>query len=474
MVRTTGWGRAALVAVAVVTGLATGASTAVAAPPTPGSDGAGDPYYPTDGNGGYHATDYQVAISYDPVSHQLTGDTAVSARATQHLSRFDLDLFGLTVDSVAVDGQPAQFARSGEHELVITPRHPIPDRHGFRVRVRYHGVPQAIQDPALGANGWQISSSGGAFAAGEPRSASTWYPVNDTPLDKASFHLSARVPDGWSVISNGREGGSTSSDGWTTYRWDEDTPIASYLTTVGIDHWTFQRGQLADGTPLVSAYAPGAENKQDIEARLPEILQFLSEKFGPYPQDAAGGIFIADRIPFSLETQTRPIFAQWTTLTVLVHENAHQWYGDSVSVHNWKDVCLNECFASYAQWLWSEAKEGLDLDAAYRQQVARYDGSTAFWNRPLYDMGPGHEFTAVYTKGKLALHALRHQIGEPAFDLVLRTWPALHRNGNASWPEFERYVEQVSGQDLTGFFQAWFRDAKQPDPKYLWPGTLHP
>ena len=437
---------------------------------TPGARSAGDPYYPTSGNGGYHASNYDVAITYDPTSHHLDGDTTITAKASQALSEFSLDLSGLDVRAVTVDGRAARQRRDGD-KLVITPAQAVADASTFTIGVRYDGVPAPIKSPKIGAEGWQISASGGAFAAGEPQSASTWYPVNDTPTDKASFHLAAKVPNGWSAISNGVPGRDESKDGWTTYRWDEPHPIASYLTTVGVDHWTMANTRLADGTPVVSAFAPGTDDKKALEDRLPEILDFLSSRFGRYPQDAAGGIFLADKIGYSLETQTRPIFAQWTNLSTVVHENAHQWWGDSVSVQQWKDVCLNECMASYAQWLWSEAKEGANLDAQYRQLVPK--GQQVFGGK-LYDMGAGNEFTAVYTKGPMALHALRRTIGDDAFFEVLKTWPALHRDGNATWPEFEAYVAKIGGKDLRGFFDAWFRGTTQPADQYLWPGSLKP
>jgi aminopeptidase N len=437
---------------------------------TAGARSAGDSYYPNSGNGGYNASNYVVAITYDPKSHHLDGDTTITAKATQNLDEFSLDLEGLDVRTVTVDGRAAQTERDGG-KLVVRPAATVANGSTFTTEVQYAGVPTPFTQTKLGKEGWQISSSGGAFVAGEPRSASTWYPVNDTPTDKAAFHLAAKVPDGWSVISNGVQGRNESKDGWTTFRWDEPDPIAPYLTTVGVDHWTMATGKLADGTPLVSAFAPGAEDKKALEDRLPEILDFLSSKFGKYPQDAAGGIFLADKINFSLETQTRPIFAKWTDLSTIVHENAHQWWGDSVSVQHWKDVCLNECFASYAQWLWSEAKEGVNLDDQYRQWVKK--GSQVF-GAPLYDMGAGNEFKAVYTKGPMALHALRRTIGDDAFFRILKTWPTLHRDGNATWTQFEAYAQQISGKDLKGFFDAWFHSSVQPADQYLWPGNLKP
>jgi len=437
----------------------------------PGADGIGDPYYPKDGNGGYDVAGYHVSISYDPKSHHLNGDTTITAKATGDLDRFNLDLNGMKVSAVEVDGKAAKFTRADDHELVITPAAAVADGKEFTARVRYAGVPAATEEGNLGDNGWQIAHSGGAYVAGEPHSATAWYPANDTPRDKATFTLDARVPNGWSVISNGVEKPATrGTDGWTTFHWNEPTRIATYLTTVGIDKWTFDRSTGPDGVPLVSAYAPGAEDKKDVESRLPEILTFLSSKFGPYPQSAAGGIYIKENIGFSLETQGRPIYAEWADLPTVVHENAHQWYGDSVSVQSWSDICLNECFASYAQWLWDEAKEDVNLDDQYRSAVS--DASPKFWSGKLYDMGAGNEFTSVYDKGPMALHALRREIGDAAFNRVLKEWPAKHRDGNASWPDFEKFVSDLSGKDLKGFFGAWFHSDKKPADQYLYPGSL--
>jgi len=460
--------RAGTLAGSLIASLALAASPAFAG--AAGSPGIGDPYYPADGNGGYDALDYDVNVAYDPPTRQLDGDTTVTARATQDLDAFNLDLNGLTVHSVRVNGAPAQFSRSGAHELTVTPQSSLDKGDLFRVEVTYAGVPQSLPGD-VGTAGWQISQSGGAFAAGEPHSASTWYPVNDHPQDKAQYQITARVPQGWNVVSNGRETATTEKNGWTTSRWATRNPMASYLSTIGIDRWSIDRSRLADGTPVVDAYAPGAEKAREPERRLPEVLDFLSSKFGPYPHAAAGGIFLADPIDFSLETQGRPTYtSRGANLTTIVHEQAHQWYGDSVSVHRWRDVCLNECFASYAQWMWDEEKEHQNLDDRYRAAVEQ--ARPQLWSGKLVDMGPGNEFGAVYTKGKLAVHALRRQIGEQNFEQLLRVWPQLHRNGNASWEQFEKLAEQISGQDLDEFFQEWFHGDQKPSDEYLWPGDL--
>jgi len=448
------------------------ATTPIPIDPKPGAPGAGDDYYPSDGNGGYDAVDYHVNIAYDPASKHLDGDTTVTAAARQDLSQFDLDLRGLDVTQVTVNDKPAKFTRDGEFELVVTPAEPIKEASTFRTRVVYAGTPGSAPAAGIGEGGWQKSVSGGAFVVGEPHSAAYWYPVNETPMDKATFHLTARVPDGWSVVSNGLDEGTTSAGGWSTSSWNEAKPIASYLTTVAIDKFSFDRSTLPDGTPVISAYAPGAEARRAAGSQLPAVLAFLTSKFGPYPQDAAGGIYLDENIPFSLETQTRPTYAKWADLTVIVHENAHQWFGDSVSLKYWSDICLNECFASYAQWLWAEAKDGSDLDDRYRRAIEMTKNSTDFWASKLTGMGAGHEFEGVYDKGILALHALRRKIGEDAFDKVLSGWPTQYRGGNATWSDFALFVANLTHQDLNAFFDDWFLGTKIPADADLYPGSL--
>lgn len=434
--------------------------------------GAGDAYYPTDGNSGYDVTLYDLAITYDPGSKKLDGVATITATASQDLSRFNLDLEGLEVREVEVGGQPAKFVQEGDHELVITPAAPLAKSKPFTTVVTYGGEPTTINDASLGRSGWQISSTGGAFAAGQPHSATTWFPANDTPRDKAALKVAARVPDGWTAISNGLEGPATRDGGWTTFTWSEETPLATYLATVAIDKFEVVRSKLPNGTPVVDAYAPGTSaSKKPIQSQGPEVLAYLETRFGPYPQRAAGSIWVADQIGFSLETQTRPIYAAWADLETVVHENAHQWFGDSVSIENWADICLNECLASYAQWLWLE-KEGTDLDQRYRDNVQQRRDRAAFWAPKLYDMGKGNEFRGVYDKGLMGMHALRKQVGDDVFFKALQSWLAEHRDGNASWPEFEEHFKKASGQPLDGFFKAWFRESGIPEDQYLLPAGV--
>ncbi|GAB2715267.1 M1 family metallopeptidase [Nocardia thraciensis] len=444
------------------------ASARAAADPFVGAAGLGDPYYPDDGNGGYQVEHYALAIDYDPPSHRLAGTARVNAVATQALRMFSLDFAGPKVSKVSVNDLPAGFAREGEHKLTVTPAVPVLPGLPFTVTVEYAGT----QGDNPG-NGWTLSPSGGAFVAGEPHSATTWYPLNDTPLDKATFDLTVTVPQEWDVVSNGLKVSDAAVGAKRTVRWAVRHPTLGYLTTVAIDRFEFLEQRRADGTPLVSAFAPQAVKHRELEERLPEVLDFLESLYGPYPFDSAGGIYIDTDLKISLETQTRPTYAPWTDLNTLVHENAHQWWGDSLSVRQWSDVCLNECFASYtADYLWPERKEGEDVDALYRETVAKFRDAPERWETRLQNPGAEKEFTAVYYRGPLFLHALRNLVGDDVFFPAIAEFVRAHAYGNASMPEFREFMQSRTGIDLSGFFAAWLDGTEIPPDEHLYPATL--
>ncbi|WP_433196055.1 M1 family metallopeptidase [Nocardia sp. CA-107356] len=453
---------------AAVVGALVVAAVPASADPLVGAPGAGDPYYPLDGNGGYNAGHYDVTIDYDPPSHQLTGTARMDATATQALRIFDLDFDGPDVRMVSVNNLPAAFDRNGEHELTVTPLLPLLPGLPFTVTVDYAGTAANTE-----GDGWTYAPSGGAFVSGEPHSATTWYPLNDTPLDKATFTLHASVPAEWEVVSTGVRTQNTVTGAKRNVTWETHQPVLGYLTTVAIDHYSYLEQRRANGTPLISAFAPNAASNWETEQRLPEILDFAEALYGPYPFDTAGGIYVDADVKFSLETQTRPIYAPWTDLPTVVHEIAHQWWGDSVSVRQWSDICLNECFASYtADYLWPERMEGKDIDADYRETIRKNRDDPKFWDIPLENPGAGNEFTSVYYRGPLFLHALRKQVGDDIFFTAVREFNVAHAYGNASMPEFRAFMQLKSHTDLTGFLDAWLNSTSPPPDVYLFPGTL--
>lgn len=436
----------------------------------PAPEGIGDPYYPSDGNRGYDVLRYAVTTTYDPAASGFTSTTRISARATSHRMSLDLDLEpSVTVSRVTVDSVAATFTRAEPHELVIRPSIPLVPGRVLDIVVSHHG---AVGESGP-FSGWHPLSGGGGVMAGEPHSCAYWYPCNDHPTDKATFRLTATVPARFTVVSNGLEGPtSTAGSGASataTYRWHLDTPTATYLTTILVDELTVRRSTLADGTPVVDAYSPGAWAQVVNESRLPAILALLSQKFGPYPAPAAGGLFVDATVGFSLETFTRPVYTDRVGVTTIVHENAHQWWGDNVSVRRWKDVCFNECMASYAQWLWRE-HGGVDLDDFYRRTVDRLDFGVS-----IYDMGPGQEFTyqGVYLKGAYFEHALRRLIGDDTryFD-ALQGIQSDFAGANMGMVEFRDELSRRTRVNLTRFWQEWVLSVGRPSAENLFPGTL--
>jgi aminopeptidase N len=436
--------------------------------PGPGAAGLGDPYYPGYGNGGYDVQSYRLEVRYDPGSGRLDGHEVISATATQNLSRFNLDFGALMIGAVKVDGAAARTERSGGLELTVIPAQPLSNGRRFTVDLGYGGTLGGGSD----ADGSFLHSAAGAVVVGEPESATDWFAANDHPLDKATYEFAVTVPAGLTAIANGIPGGSTSAGGWTTWRWSETLPMASYLATMAVGKYRIITGSY-DGRPVYSAVATSIppEQADAAIARTPEIVDFLASRFGPYPFDAVGGIVPDEpRLRFALETQTRPVYSAGffrqgsvdDKTWVIAHELAHQWFGDSVSVHFWRDIWLNEGFATYAEWLWSEHL-GRGTAQEIFDRVYADPPDSKVWSPPPGDPGTKALFGAsVYRRGAMTVHALRLTVGDLAFFEILRTWLRERSFGNGSTAEFEALAERVSGQKLHALFQAWLFDTGKP------------
>ncbi|HYN94576.1 MAG TPA: M1 family metallopeptidase, partial [Pilimelia sp.] len=452
--------RKALVAVtAAITLVLTGAPASAA--PAPGSPGIGDPYYSDYGNGGYDVGHYDIRLRYWPETDRLAGTTTILARATTDLSRFNLD-FALDVTSVRVNNRAATFAREGNHELVITPARPVLAGRPMTVVVQYAGVPSTVE--INGYTPW-IRTADGANAVGEPEIAWWWFPSNDHPLDKATFDVSVAVPDGVEVISNGVMPRAPLREllGWTRWSWRSTQPQQTYLAFLAIGQYDIVTDTSTSGLPVVNAYSTrlGALDgaaRASIE-RTAEITEWAETVFGPYPFEAMGGVAAPpDGVGFALETQTRPIYAAgfWrrgANPYVVVHEMAHQWFGDSVAVQRWQDIWLNEGFATYAEWLWSEEQGEGTAQEVFDFTYDLYPADSPFWQVIIGDPGATNEFNiAVYDRGAMAVHQLRRAVGDDVFFRILRTWTAQERYGNATVEDFVALAERLSGADLDAVF----------------------
>ncbi|MET9955241.1 M1 family metallopeptidase [Streptomyces sp. NPDC006339] len=430
---------------------------------TPGAAGVRDPLYPRLGNGGYDVSRYALTLSYDPATGRLDGRAEITAKATQDLSAFNLDLTGLTVRGATVDGAPAAVNRAG-NELTLRPREDIDDGAEFRATVTYDGVPETVTDSDGSEEGW-LRTADGALAVGQPAGSAAWFPGNHHPSDKAAYDITVTVPAGLKAVSNGvLTSERKTADGRTTSVWHAAEPMASYLATLAIGRFDTTTATALGTVPVLTAVDPVvAAETAALRARLPEILEWATENFGPYPFAATGAIVERDDdLGYALETQTRPVFsASSFDTSTLVHELAHQWYGDSVSPATWKDIWLNESFATYAEWLYAEDFE----DTPAQKNFERAFANEAAWAFPPAEPPRAEDLfaTPVYRRGAMVLHRIRQELGDDAFFEILAGWPAEHRHGTASTEDFTRYVESVAGRDLGKLWDVWLYGDEKPE-----------
>ncbi|MEU2183196.1 M1 family metallopeptidase [Streptomyces thermolilacinus] len=428
---------------------------------TPGAAGLRDPYFPRLGNGGYDVRHYALTVAYDPATGRLDGTAEITARATQGLSSFNLDLAGLTVRAVTVDGERASVRRAG-HEVTLRPRADIEDGATFRTVVRYSGVPRAITDPDGSEEGW-LRTADGAVALGQPTGSMAWFPGNHHPSDKATYTVTVTVPAGHQAVTNGLPGRAVTRGGRTTTTWRSAEPMASYLATLAVGRFDTTTTRTPAGLPVVTATDRTVTDRAaPLAARVPELLDWLTERFGPYPFSSAG--VIVERpgdSGYALETQTRPVIPQdLFTPGILVHELAHQWYGNSVSPASWRDMWLNEGFAQYAEWLYAEDFEDTPVRESFEAAFADEEN----WAFPPAVPPTAADISAppVYGRAAMVLHKIRQSVGDEAFFGLLRRWAVEHRHATVSTDDFTAYVEEETGRDLTALWDTWLYGEEKP------------
>lgn len=435
----------------------------------------GDPYFPKAGNGGYDVTHYGLTLDYDPEVRRLTGEAEIEARAEEELSAFSLDLKGMEVESVEVGGEDARFDRSGGggggQELVVRPAGGLGEGDVFTTVVRYSGRPVTVTDPDGSEEGW-LRTADGALALGEPVGSMAWFPGNHHPSDKATYDITVSVPEGLKAVSNGELRSSETEGGRATFVWHVGEPMASYVATVAVGEFETRVSKTGDGLPVYVAVDPGeVKASAEVLARIPEVVEWAELNFGPYPFSSTGAI--VDRegdAGYALETQNRPVFPGAPGIGLLVHELAHQWYGNSVTPESWRDMWLNEGFATYAEWLWDEDHGG---DSAQDVFDALYEGDyfdseaeeAAVWAFPPAEPSSAAHLSdsPVYERGAMVLHKVRQTVGDEIFYEILRGWAGAHRHGNADTADFTAYVEKKApGEDFSGIWAEWLYGEGKP------------
>ncbi len=431
-----------------------------------GAASADDPYLPASGNGGYRVSRYDLELIYRMSSNRLSGRAKLSAVATQELTRLSLDLAGLKVSKVSVNGRRAAKFAATDRKLHIWPDRTLPVGTSLNIDIQYAGNPAPLSGP-WGDVGWEELDDG-VIVAGQPNGAASWFPCNDHPSNKASYRISVTTDSPYQVISNGTLLSKTVRSSQTTWVYDQPEPMASYLATVQIGQYR----SLDLGSEPVQSYAAipagsSAEFAEDF-GRQSDMIAAFSTMFGPYPFGSYTVVVTADDLEIPLEAQGMSVFGanyldgERSEERLVAHELAHQWFGNSLTVQRWQHIWLHEGFACYAEWLWSEVSGGPSADKLARRSWDKLAAEP----QDLVIAAPGARLMfddRLYKRGALTLHALRRTLGDEDFFQMLREWTQAHRHGNVSTEEFMAHAGRFRERSLAGLFNAWLFEQELPE-----------
>ncbi len=394
-----------------------------------------DPYTPHSGDRRWSAVHYELRLGYRVATNRLDGTATITARALVPLDRVVIDLHGLSIDRVDVDGTRARKISTATHKLTVTPAEPVAAGAEFSVHVRYRGTPRPIRSP-WGQVGWEELTDG-VIVAAQPTGAPSWFPCNDRPDDKATYRFEITAEAGYDVLANGALLGTDRARAGTTWTYATTEPMATYLATVQIGRYrtTKLRSPVVPVTLHHPADLQGAA-KTDF-GRVPDMLALYADRFGPYPFGSYGVVVTDDELEIPLEAHGLAVFGrnhvdgEHGTDRLIAHELAHQWFGNSVTVGRWRDIWLHEGFACYAEWLWSEHRGAATADEladGYRAGLLEQPQDLVVGDPGAADMFDDR----VYKRGALALHAVRRTFGDAAFFTGLRTITERHRHGSVA------------------------------------------
>jgi aminopeptidase N len=426
-------------------------------------DGTVDPYHPNHGNHGYRVEHYDLEVDYRPASGRLRGDARLTLVATEPLTSLRLDLHALTAHRVRLDGQDVRF-RQRHGKLTVRPLRPLVAGTRYTLGVSYAGRPRPVRSH-WGELGWDTTEDG-ALVASQPTGAPSWFPCDDRPAAKAAYRIAVTVPAGYDVVANGLPAaGGPGGDG-DRQVFTHRGPMAPYLATVVIGRFAVLRQDAeGGGVPIVNHVPPRLARQcaHDL-ARQPRMMAVFSELFGPYPFESYGAIVVDAELDEPVEAQTLALFGvnhidgARGHERLIAHELAHQWFGNAVTVADWRHIWLSEGFASYAEWLWSERCGGPSAESLAREHHRELAGSRQ--DIVIGDPGVRLMFDdRLYVRGALTLHAIRRLVGDPDFFALLRRWVARHAGASASTADFGALLREVTDQ-ADPLLDAWlFRGA---------------
>ncbi|GAA5017121.1 M1 family metallopeptidase [Kitasatospora paranensis] len=429
---------------------------------------ATDPYFPNNGDGRYRVHRYELTLDYRPAPNRLAGSARIVAIAgPAPLREFALDLADFKIGRILVNGKAPRWShRAGK--LRIRPERAPAAGTAFTVEVHWSGNPRPVRSP-WGGLGWEELTDG-ALVASQPVGAPSWYPCNDRPADKASYQVSVTVPSAYTVVLGGRLLTRTTRSSSTTWVYEQSAPTASYLVGLSIGPYREVRlhEALPGGVPQ-SAYLPARllpQFEYDF-GRQPEMMRLFETLFGPYPFGEYAVVVADEELDVPVEAQglatfgTNHLDGVRGSERLVAHELAHQWFGNSVTVADWRHIWLNEGFAKYAEWLWSERSGG--PSAQHRAAIAH--GKLARQPQDLLLGDPGRRLMfddRLYDRGGLTVHALRRELGDDAFFRMVRGWVAAGRHSSVTTADFTAHAGRYADRPLDGLFDAWLRRTELP------------
>ena len=415
---------------------------------------------------------YDLSVRLAMTDESLSGNMRIrllltGGPGTEYLV---LNAAKLTIDSASVNGQRGTVfidSRSETMRIQMGTHHYGGET--LDVNIDYRRVP-GIKRPGGRWGYWYFRDTLGlpanlGYTMSEPSDARFWMPCQDEPWDKATANISITVPAGFMAASNGKlVSAVTHPDSTVTWQWQERNPITTYLMCITASRFTVSTLPFvrAPGDTLPVQYYVWQPDSLETALYLPtvrDMIGVLSHVFGPYPFDKYGMTAV---VPFSfggMEHQSITTLNRYlkTDEKVVVHELAHQWWGDLVTCATWPDIWLNESFATYSEAIWAESKGGETALRSYMKTELEhfYYGS---WQGAVYDPeGQGFNLfdDVVYSKGAWVLHTLRGVIGDSAFFRTLTAYRAKYAGRSVTTDEFRAVADSVTAQDLSWFFQEW-------------------
>ncbi len=482
---------------ALLAALVTAGASPSPAPPSldpalVGARTAGDRFYPTLGNGGYDVRHYDLDLTWEAPSAQhpdglMLGSARLDMVTTQELAELSLDLARATTDvsSVRVDGDPvaAGSDRLGR-KLVVPLGDARPSGSELAIEVEWTAEPSGVHrlgeglsldaagvDRAREARGFLPDGDGGAFLASQPNGAHTLFPANDHPSDTATFTVRITVPPGMLGVATGERVLEVANpDGSTTSTWQSDAPVATHVLALGVGRSALVEGVLPDGTRTRSvvpaALAPIAGYRLDdlgpavawLEGELGLAFPFGTIGVQLVPPGATDAVLEGQTLILADAGMLDPRIPACRWRALLVHEVAHQWFGDSVALTDWGEKWLSEGHATWYEHRWS-ADAGCDplgfdgrMTAIERRAQAVRDAG----GPPARPRTPADAYDAtIYDQGALALEALRREVGDATFRTIEAIWLERHAGDSASTDQYVALASEVAGRDLGPFLEAW-------------------